>query len=205
MKVRNVMVVSVAMAVGVMLGGVVRPAVAAFFDRDKLAHALAVRFNLNEQEASNFLADFQYNPDGVVSTSTPTPTPTATPVPPIVKEGITYKYDDYTDKYYPARRIVGVQRQNNLDFIEGELDVEANNGRMTQKLENKILDKLVEQMEASPSSEEFEQMRLLTQRSAIAKFKKEMDGWLREQGMTLAELREITGKGNKFLMGIYLE
>ncbi len=42
-------------------------AIAAVFDRDKLAHALALRFNLNEKEVTYFLADFQYEPDKTLS------------------------------------------------------------------------------------------------------------------------------------------
>lgn len=200
-----------------------RPALAAFFDRDKLAHALAIRFNLNEGEVTKFLADFQYDPDlSATPTATPTliptPTPAATPTPvptvlvatkvaqpSIVKEGITYKYDSYTDKYYQAKRIVSIQRQNNLDFIEERLDNEVKGGRMTRELESRILEKLVEMMEKAPSSEEFAGMSFVAQNSAISRFKKEMDGWMKGQGMTLVELREMMGKGNKFLMGIYLE
>lgn len=93
-----------------------------------------LRFRLNEQEVSNFLADFQYNPDQIVAlAATPTPSP------------------------------------------------------VTQ------------------SSAQFAQMSTREQNAAITTFRKTMDAWLHGQGMTLADLRDWTGKGNKFLMGIYLE
>lgn len=171
---------------------------AAFFDRDKLAQALAVRFKLNEKEVATFLAEFQY--------PTATTTPAPTPVPQtVVKENIKYEYDDGADKYVPATKLVNFQHNNHLDFIEGKLDLAVTKGRLSTAMENKILVKLAEMMGKSPSSTEFEKMELGEQRSEIASFKTEMERWLKGQDMTLGELRAMTGKGNKYLMGIYLE
>ena len=76
---------------------------------------------------------------------------------------------------------------------------------MTPELRRKIINKLAVVMEESPSSAQFAQMSTREQNAAITTFRKTMDAWLRGQGMTLADLRDWTGKGNKFLMGIYLE
>ena len=181
--------------------GLTRPVAAAFFDRDKLAHALALRFHLNEQEVSNFLADFQYNPDQIVapaSTSTPTPSP-------VTQNGVTYQYDSYSDRYFVGTDVASVQRQNNLTFVATVLQARVNQGKMTPELRRKIINKLAVVMEESPSSAQFSQMSTREQNAAIATFRKTMDTWLRGLGLTLADLRDWTGKGNKFLMGIYLE
>ena len=197
MKAKQVMIVTVAIMIGVMLGATVGPVQAAFFDRDKLAQALSTRFNLNESEVAAFLADFQYHPDA-------TPVPTATPAPSaIVRSGVEYQYDDYTDNYYPTTKIVSIQHQNQLDFIAGKLSTAVTSGKMTAALKRKILSKLAAMMDKNPSSAEFVKLDLAAQNAAIATFKKEMDAWLQAQGMTLAQLRDMTGKGNKFLMGIY--
>lgn len=195
MQTKQVIIATGAIVVGVMLGSVVRPAQAAFFDRDKLAHALAARFALDERAVSDFLAEFQYHP--VVS-----PTPVPTPAP-IVVSGVTYKYDQYTDVYYAADKVVGVQHRNHLKFIGEQLQKEVARGAMTQVTSRKILDKLAELMNKAPSTEKFLSMNFVAQQVEINKFKQEMDAWMKAQGMTLAQLRAITGKGNKFLMGIY--
>lgn len=210
MKERRVVFALVALVIMVvMVGPLVGKAAAAFFDRDKLARALAVRFNLNEREVASFLADFQYHPDDyptATTTSTPTPTPTPTPSPAlVVKNGIEYQYDDGTDEYYPAAKIVNIQHRNHLSFIEEKLDAQVEEGRLTRRVEREILSKLAEMMAKSPSSQEFRRMGIAAQRAAIAKFKNEMDAWMRKRGMTLAQLSEMTGKGNKYLMGIYLD
>lgn len=185
---------------------------AAFFDRDKLAHALATRFNLNEKEVSEFLANFQYHPDDYSTNSSPktnqTPVATAQPTPTpasYTSNGVVYQYDDGTDQYYKASEIVDVQHKTNLDFIENKLDSQVKLGKLTLANEHKILAKLAELMDKSPSSKEFAQMSVRDQQVAIAQFKTEMDGWMRGIGMNMAQLRDMTGKGNKYLMGIYLD
>jgi hypothetical protein len=220
MKVKQIIVVTVSLMVGTMFGVSTSRVEAAFYDRDKLGKALSVRFGLNERDIAAFLADFQYNPElkptstpTPISTPTPTPrptvtptpTPSATPVPAQVVNGVTYMYNDGTDKYYRASRLVSVQHQNHLDFIETKLDAAVEVKKLSLEAENIILDKLAEMMEKSPSSEEFRGMKLAAQRSAIANFKTEMDKWMRDRDMTLAQLRSMTGKGNKYLMGIYFD
>jgi hypothetical protein len=191
--------IGIALSVGVLLGTSTRSVYAAFFDRDKLAHALALRFHLNEQEVSNFLAAFQYNPDQIVA-------PAATPTPiPVTQNGVTYQYDSYTDRYFVGTDLASVQRQNNLAFVATALQTRVNQGKMTPELRRKIINKLAVVMEESPSSAQFSQMSTREQNAAITSFRKTMDAWLRGLGMTLADLRDWTGKGNKFLMGIYLE
>lgn len=204
MKVKKMLVVSVAMMVGLLFGGSISHVEAAFYDRDKLGQALAVRFGLNDKDVAAFLADFQYNPEKYLSSAS-TPVSTAKPSATQIVNGVLYKYDDGSDKFYKSSQLVSVQHQNHLDFIEKKLDVAVKAKKLTQGKENKILDKLAEMMSKSPSSEEFEKMKVLTQQAEINKFKTEMDKWMKNQDMTLGELRSLTGKGNKYLMGIYLE
>lgn len=203
--------------VGMILALSAKQTYAAFFDRDKLAQALANRFNLNEREVAAFLADFQYNPEqNIVASPTPTPTPvpTLTPVPSstptptpasIVINEVGYVYDDGTDQYYPATSVVDIQHKNHLDFIAGKLTNAVDEGEITKTQKKIVLDKLAQMMKKSPSSQEFKEMGYFEQRSKIATFKKEMQSWLKSQGMTLSQLSEITGKGNKYLMGIYFD
>lgn len=195
------------MLVGVVLGGSVKQVQAAYFDREKLAHALATHFHLNESEVTSFLADFQYHPDSYQTTAAastkPSPTPATKAGQTKVENKVSYQYDEYTDKYYTAGTIVDVQHRNNLKFIEEQLNNEVRAGRMTVALKKAILDKLAELMNKAPSTAEFLKMSFLEQRGEINKFKNEMNAWMKENGMTLAQLRAITGKGNKFLMGIY--
>jgi hypothetical protein len=202
MQVKNFVYLGAGVALGCFTFASAGRVQAAFFDRDKLAQALSVRFHLNVQEVSNFLADFQYNPDMIVApaaTATPTATPRSTTTP------VTYQYDAYTDRYFPGSDGASVQRRSNLAFIAEKLTARVAAGKMTATLKQKILNKLAVMMDASPSSAEFAAMSTAAQNRVITSFRKEMDAWLRTQGMTLAELREITSKGNKFLMGIYLE
>lgn len=185
MRVGQVIIATGALVVGVGIGSLTRSVQAAYYDRDQLARALADHFRLNEAEVAAFLAAFQYNP---AASST-------------ALGG--YKYDQYTDQYYPALEVVEVQHRKHLEFIGKALEKEVARGEMTAVVKRQILDKLTQMMNKAPSTEKYLSMNLSQQRAEINKFKAEMDSWLKERGMTLAQLRAITGKGNKFLMGIY--
>ncbi len=202
----------------ILLSMSVKHASAAFFDRDKLAHAIALRFNLDEKEVASFLADFQYKPDTIVLSPAktpnpsiaPSPTPLLTPSPTlspqsIVKDGVVYQYDDGSDAFYPAVQVKNVQHQNHLNFIEQQLELEVKSGRISSAFKRELINELAKMMEKSPSSQEFKNMSLSAQRSAISKFRIEMDDWIKGKEITIAELGEITGKGSKYLMGIYFD
>lgn len=213
--------ITIAMLVGIVIGASVSPVEAAFFDRDKLAHAIAIHFHLNEQEVGNFLADFQYNPDKdytvAIATATPTPTPKPTPTATnntnnsnsqpdsIVINNTTYEYDDSSDSYIPSSTIVSTQHQEHLDFIKAKLDPDVKSGKISSNLETKILDHLAIMMQGAPSSTEFAKMNLISQRIEVNKFKKELSAWLTNQGTSFSYLSNATGKGAQYMMGIYLD
>lgn len=210
MKLKQIAMTSVAVFVGVMFA-TSSTVQAVFYDRDKLGRAIANYFHLDEKAVKEFLADYQYNPEKydnevVVASSNVSTNGTSTTTSAgktEMKSGVLYEYDEYSDKYYPASKIVSVQHQQCLDFIQAELNKEIARGVMTADLRNDILDKLAEMMKKSPKTSEFVKMTYKEQRASIGSFKREMDGWMKSRGMTLAQLRAITGKGNKYLMGIY--
>jgi len=218
MNVRAKFLVVTALVAGFGLGHGVQQVQAAFYDRDKLARALARYFQLDERKVGEFLADFQYHPEKYATETNPrpTPSPTVSPTPTPSsrvsqsdaghrkqENGATYEFDEYTDEYYWDNKIEDVQDRNNLKFVQTELAREVREGRLTRQMQREILDKLEQMMKQSPSTGEFLEMNYFEQRASINKFKKEMDAWMKSRDMTMGELREMTGKGNKFLMGIY--
>lgn len=213
MKIARVLALTITLGIGVLIGASVDSVEAAFFDRDKLAQALSARFNLNVNEVSDFLADFQYNPNKVISTK-PTPQPTPTPAPTLdptprpasyVQGGVTYSYDDGTDQYYPSTDLVALQHNTHLDFIGTRLDTEVASGRLSTTLKKDILHKLSDEMNSSPSTAEFLKLDARSRRVKLNQFGKTMDSWLKTRGYSLKALRDATGKGNQYLMGIYFD
>ncbi len=213
MKIASVLAITITLGIGVFIGASVESVEAAFFDRDKLAQALSARFNLNVKEVSDFLADFQYNPSQIVN-ATPTPQPTPTPAPTLaptpspasyVQGGVTYSYDDGTDQYYPSTDLVALQHKTHLDFIGARLDTEVASGRLSTTLKKDILHKLSDEMNSSPSTAEFLKLDSRSRRVKLNQFGKTMDAWLKVRGYSLKALRDATGKGNQYLMGIYFD
>ena len=213
MKIARLLALTITLGIGVLIGASVDSVEAAFFDRDKLAQALSARFNLNVNEVSDFLADFQYNPNKVISTK-PTPQPTPTPAPTLdptprpasyVQGGVTYSYDDGTDQYYPSTDLVALQHNTHLDFIGTRLDTEVASGRLSTTLKKDILHKLSDEMNSSPSTAEFLKLDARSRRVKLNQFGKTMDSWLKTRGYSLKALRDATGKGNQYLMGIYFD
>lgn len=213
MKIARLLALTITLGIGVLIGASVDSVEAAFFDRDKLAQALSARFNLNVNEVSDFLADFQYNPNKVISTK-PTPQPTPTPAPTLdptprpasyVQGGVTYSYDDGTDQYYPSTDLVALQHNTHLDFIGTRLDTEVASGRLSTTLKKDILHKLSDEMNSSPSTAEFLKLDARSRRIKLNQFGKTMDSWLKTRGYSLKALRDATGKGNQYLMGIYFD
>lgn len=187
-----------------------KPVFAAFFDREKLASAIAWKFGLDQKQVSEFLADFQYNPEKYATreqvqavSATSGPSVRSDAAVKKTEKGVVYEFDEYTDQYYPVEKIVDIQHRNNLKFVEEKLQAEVARGAITSALKKEIMDKLAQMMKGAPSTSEFLQMNYFQQRARINEFRREMDDWMKTRGMTLAQLRAITGKGNKFLMGIY--
>lgn len=207
MTIAHKLIATFALGIGVFIGASVDTVHAAFFDRDKLAQALAIRFNLDVKDVTAFLADFQYNPNQIASTpSTPKSTPSPTPSPaPYVSDGVAYQYDYGTDQYYPSSQLVSVQHRTHLDFIADRLGSEVTAGRMSAKLKTEIMDKLAEEMKKSPTTTEFLALDTRSRRVKLNQFGKTMDAWLKAKGTSLSALKNITGKGNQYLMGIYFD
>jgi len=159
-------------------------------DRDKFIHDLAVVFDISEEQVRIFLGLYKATEQGTVATPTPTPTPTLTPTP--------------TPTPVPQRYNIG-STQGKLSFIRDHMDSAVVAGWLTRSQENAVMDKLEAMMQTAPTSSEFVAMSTKEQRTAINQWKKDMDAWCRTQGLTLAQLRDWTGKGNKFLMGIYID
>lgn len=89
-------------------------------------------------------------------------------------------------------------QKRHLNFIAAQLE----ESDLTTKQKKAVMDKLAGLMKSQPTSEEFVKMSKTEQKEVIATWKKEMGAWVKKNDLTLEELRESTGKGNKYLMGI---
>lgn len=94
--------------------------------------------------------------------------------------------------------------QEHLDFIDSKLTAGVTDGWLTNKQKTAILAKLKSKMEAGPTPDQYVNMGESDLNDRIVSWRKEMSRWMREQGTTLDLVRNLTGKGNKYLMGIEL-
>lgn len=167
-----------------------RPAYAAYIitDEEQFVRKLSEFFNLSVAEVYAFMGVY------VATQPTPTPTMTPTPTPTPTPKAVTN---------LPKHNIETTQGK--LGFIKDKFDEAVDNGQMTKGQKDAAMTKIKVMMRTTPSSDAFVSMSKYEQQVAINQWKKEMDSWAKTQGTTLAKLREVTGKGNKFLMGIYID
>lgn len=97
------------------------------------------------------------------------------------------------------------QDKDHLAFIEGKLEKGVKDGWINTNQKKAVVSKLKEMMKSTPSSQEFSRLDKSEQQSAINEWKRSMSKWAIKQNLTLDMIRNLTGKGNKYLMGIELE
>lgn len=173
--------------------------------KDDLAGRLAKRFNLNELEVREFLSQFylgefeevnvvRYAPRSVTTTRTVTKTVTSSPVAVQQTAAASARVTvSEGDKGMYTRHI---------EFVDDKLEEGVRDNWFTDRQREMIVAKLREKMDAGPSSHEYRGMSDEELQSRINTWKREMRRWSSENGFTLDRIRNVTGKGNKYLMGI---
>lgn len=169
------------MCAAFLLAGVfasVNPARAAYVitDEDRFVQKLADFFHLSTDEVRAFM--------GVYTSSEQTE--------------IHAKKRTFDDVYDNSKKV-------KLEFIDDKLCDAVDRGRLTREQRDAALEKIRGMMDTTPTAAEYQDMDGRVRRQAINRWKRDMDDWARDHGMTLAQLRELTGKGNKYLMGIYYD
>jgi hypothetical protein len=115
---------------------------------------------------------------------------------------------NFIDDYYADKKEekTGTNQQtDHIQFIDAKLSQGVEDGWLTKVQKKDVIAKLKEMMGKSPSSASFANMSEDQQTDTINTWKKEMRTWAREHNLTLDAIRNLTGKGNKYLMGIELD
>jgi hypothetical protein len=93
-------------------------------------------------------------------------------------------------------------RNDHLTFIDIRLTNAVNKGKLTEVQKDKIIAKLKEKMATGSSAEQYVKMTNRQRQTSINQWRIEMEQWGKENGISLSKIRNITGKGNKYLMGM---
>lgn len=159
-----------------------------------VASCLSEHYHLDETETRNFLtdhyADFRDHVDNSAS--------------------VTVNRGGSTARSYASVTVNGdsnvsitERHRHHLDFINDKLTDAVEDGDLSWFQKTAIMVKLRELMDREPGgSAAYRAMDTTELNNRIAGWKEKMDAWMQEQGMRLSDLRLMTGKGNKYLMGI---
>lgn len=112
--------------------------------------------------------------------------------------------DTFLREYYGHRDYSRSTHRDHLSFIDSKLAEGVQDRWLTQTQKDQLMEKLREKMESGPRPEEYRKMSDSELRTRINAWQKEMRAWTRERGYTLDMIKNITGKGNKYLMGVEL-
>ncbi len=101
-----------------------------------------------------------------------------------------------------SKRVENVEHVEHLDFVAAKLQLAVEDGSITMKQKNKILVSFRRLMKSQPTSTAFVAMSAAKKQQTINRWKNQASSALKGSGVTLEQVRDITGKGNKYLMGI---
>lgn len=95
-------------------------------------------------------------------------------------------------------------RVDHLMFIEDKLEIAVNRRKITNAQKRAIMSKIEALMRRGPNTGDYKNMPKSELNKRITEWKQEMTEWAKDNGLTLSKIRSITGKGNKYLMGVEL-
>lgn len=105
----------------------------------------------------------------------------------------------------PNPHVVAVaEPEDHLAFINARLTAGVADGSLTRGQKRAIMAKLQDSMDQGPSPAAYRRMSAQERQEQINQWKQSMNQWSSSRGVPLAEIRRLTGKGNKYLMGMEL-